>query len=179
MKASDVVMLVERFEVFYQRELSDVARQVWIEVFSDVEFDAAMRALNEIAADEGYPPTPVRIRQRAMELDARTEFPGFGEVFAELVENATTCDYFDPNPPVTLSPVAYELARMLGWADFRATTLTTYYEHQAERRYDEIVARARRRVADGLPAFAMHAAEIGELPAGMGELIEGIGGTDE
>lgn len=176
MKPSDVLDLAALYEASYSRELPDDTRQMWCKLLADVERNHAFAALNEIAAVSNFPPTPQHIRLRALELGAG--IADFGEVWSELVEAASTCDYFDPRPPSTLSRPAHALARQLGWADFRVSDPTdTYYVHAAQQRYTDIVSRAQRNLGQGLPAFDTPF----ELPEGddMRSLVEGIGHPEE
>lgn len=175
MKPSEALKLAMRYEATYGSVLSDESRSLWCEVLADVRVDDATRALDELAAIGNFPPTVQQIRLRARERGV--ELPEFGTVFAELIDAANTCDYFDPNPPSTLSPVAYTLARSLGWADFRVSDPTsTYYVHQAQQRYEEIATRVQRRLAEGLPAFDRP--ETPELSDGVKAIVDGIGLTD-
>jgi hypothetical protein len=173
MKESEILDLATVYEVTYNRDLSDSARSLWRQVFTDVDRAKAFDALMEIAAREKYPPTPQRIRLRALELD--TGFRDFTQVFAELVAAASTCDYFDPNPPAELSAEALTLARILGWMQFRTADLSsTYYMHSIEKRYADVVERAQRRLGQGLPAFVTGVDQV-QLGSGIGEIVLGIG----
>jgi len=176
MKPSETLRLVAHCEASYGTVVSDESRQLWCELLADVDARDATTAFDEQAATSNFPPTPQRVRLRALELGAG--LAPFGDVFAELVAAASTCDYFDPNPPASLSAPALALARVLSWADFRVSDPgDTYYVHQAQLRYEEITERARRRLFDGLPAFeTLHA--LPDVSNGFGALVDGIGGQD-
>lgn len=172
MKPSETLELVGVLEASFSRDLSDESRKLWCQVLADVDSSFAYEALHESAATSNFPPTPQALRLRALEIAAG--IPDFGEIWAELIDAADTCDYFDPSPPVTLSQPAYALARQLGWPDFRVSDPhDTYYVHQAQQRYVEITDRARRRMGQGLPAFAPPADAA--LRADLGALVDGIG----
>lgn len=175
MKQSDVLDLAALYEASYSRELPDGTREMWCKLLVDVPRESAFAALNEIAATSQFPPTPQHIRLRALELDAG--IADFGRVWVELLDAANTCDYFDPNPPKSLSAPAYALARQLGWADFRVSDPTdTYYVHQAQQRYADIADRAQRRLVAGLPAFETHL--LPDVSEGFRKLVDGIGGDE-
>lgn len=175
MKPSDALDLVALYEASYNRDVPDNTRKLWIVLFADVARAPAFAALNELAATVAFPPTPQHIRLRTLEIEAG--LVGFGEIWREMCDAAKTCDYFDPEPPRSLSPPARALARALGWADFRASDPTdTYYVHHAQQRYAEVADRVRRRLTNGLPAF--EAPVPPALSDGFGELVDGIGGEE-
>jgi hypothetical protein len=167
-KPSEILKLAQRFELSFSRELSDEGRKLWLELFAGVGAEEATAVLDRFARIGGFPPTPQQIAE-----EARTTVLLFAEVWEELIENASTCDWFDENPPRSLSDPAYALAELLGWSDFRSSNPSdTFYQRQAERRFEELGEMAHRRVAQGLPAFRHMELEPSNAVA---ELVEGIG----
>lgn len=159
MRPSEILRLVSRFELTFGRTVSDEAKAIWLQVFVDVDAEDAVRALDSLAATEDYPPTPQRIRRAALEESLGT--PSFGEAWAEMVDAASRCDYFDSRPPRMSHPAIDALARQVGWSDFRVSNPEdTYYQHSARERYEEIVNRSVRRTLQGLPAFDDNAREF-------------------
>lgn len=152
MKASAILFLVARYELTFDREVTDEGRKLWLELFRDVDAEDAQRALDSLAGQETYPPTPQRIRRAA--LEASIDAPDFDEAWFEMVESASRCNYFDSRAPIMSHPAIDELARQIGWSDFRVSNPEdTYYQHSARERYAEIVNRSMRRVMQRLPAF--------------------------
>lgn len=174
MKPSEVLRLVARFELTFGRPVGDEAKQIWLQMFTDIDAEDATQALDELAAEDTYPPTPQRIRRAALEQSI--DVPTFGEAWAEMVESASTCNYFSSVPPTMSHPAIDELARQVGWSDFRVSNPEdTYYQHSARARYEEIVDRSLRRALQGLSAFEERWSELEETPHEMRELVEGIG----
>jgi hypothetical protein len=172
-KASETLFLVARYELTFAREVSDEGKKLWLELLYDIDPEDAKRALDSLAGTETYPPTPQKIRRVALEESIAS--PPFGEAWAEMVEAASTCDYFDSRPPPMSHPAIDELARQIGWGDFRVSNPEdTYYQHSARERYSEIVERSTRRMMQGLPAFDPMRFSSFEDVREMQELTQGI-----
>jgi hypothetical protein len=170
--ASELHAIAAYYEIVFGRAVPDAAMPVWKEKLAPLD-ERSVRASIDRLALGNFPPNIVQIAAGARNADA----PLFGEVFSELVAQASTCDWFDPNPPKSLTPAAYALARSIGWANFRASDPTsTYLIHQAERRFAEVTERSARRVAQGLPAFEDPSPELTE---GLGALVERLFTEDE
>jgi len=178
MKDSEVIDALAYFRVLFpqvavpERAEDDLAIPVWVQKLADLEQAEVQAAIDRLAV-AGYPPNVVQIR--ADVLAHRSEAPSFGEAWAEMVEAASTCDWFGALPEFS-HPAVRELARQIGWDEFRRSDpADTYAVHQASGRYAEITRRAVERELAGLPAFQTP----DELPEGMAELVEGIFGKED
>jgi hypothetical protein len=168
---SDVFEAIAYAEGSWGKPIPKASMEVWFAQIQELDFDVVRRAIDELAASSGFTPTPQMVRERALELVSGR--PDFEQVWEELVDAASRCDWFDPNPPADMSLVAQALARSLGWAEFRTIDLTTYYVHEARARFTEITERASRRMREGLPAFESVAPLA--LPGEVSDLVEQIG----
>lgn len=171
MNESDVFEAIAYAEGSWGKPIPKLSKEVWFRQVADLSVDPVRRAIDELAADSGFTATPQMVRARALEV--AVELPGFDEAWAELVANAETCDWHDSRPPATMSVPAQELARSLGWMQFRTADLNTYYVHEARQRFTEITDRASRRVRDGLPAFEEPPQRA--LPGDVVDLVDEIG----
>jgi len=171
MDEAEVLEAVAYAESSWGVEILPTATIVWAEQLQGLPWPAVKRAIDDLAARTEFKPTPQRVRALALEL--REGFPSFDEVWTELVANASTCDFFDPNPPATMSLPAQALGRSLVWGAFRERDLDTYYVHEARLRYAEITERATRRLRENLPAFEAPARPA--LSGEVAELVEEIG----
>jgi hypothetical protein len=171
MTEAEVLEAMAYAEGSWGKPIAKLSRHVWAVQISDLSVEAVRRAIDECAVSSEFPPTPQHVRARALELTA--EVPGFEEAWTELLENASTCDWFSSVPPETMSLPAQALGRSLGWLQFREAELNTYFVHEARQRFSEISERAARRVREGLPAY--EEPEPKALPGEVAELLEGIG----
>lgn len=174
MDEADVLETIAYAEGTWRTEIPDGSKIVWTKQLADLDVDVVRRAIDDVAADERFAPTPQRVRARALELAA--DVPGFSEAWDELCANASTCDWFDPSPPTSMSLPAQALARSLDWTAFRAAEISTYYVHEARQRFAEISDRAARRMREGLPAFEQP--EPKELPGDVLDLVRGLGAEE-
>ena len=89
-----------------------------------------------------------------------------------MAGKASTADPYDA--PRFSHPAIDELARQIGWENFRLSDpLDTYFVHAAESRYRDLCEREERARVLGEPGLA--ARDVRELPPGLAELVEGIG----
>jgi hypothetical protein len=171
MTESDVLVAIAYAEGSWGKAIPQTAQRVWQVQLADLPLPSVRSAIDSLAAVSDFVPTPQHVR--AIVLERANEIPDFAEVYEELVENATTCDFFDPDPPRTMTPAAQALGRSIGWPEFRSSDQNTYFVHELRARYAEVVGRAARRLRDGLPAF--DAPEQLSLEGEVEDLVEGIG----
>lgn len=175
MKRSEAVELLAVVQVAFAHDLPEATVAMYVEHLLDLDYESASKGVTLlIRGGDRFFPRISDIRRAA--LGAAGMFPSFGEAWKEMQSMASYGSTNQRTPPPFSHAVIDELARQIGWENFRMSSeFDTYFISMAERRYRDICGREEEARLLGLPGL-QSPTRTNELPDGrLMELADGVG----